>query len=230
VVLTAASEADLDLRADENGVLTLEHRTDPGFADWLLPSVVAVLEHAAADSAVSELPVPDAGGTWSAATEPSRTEPSPDESSIEPPPNGAAESTAGAVKPEADVSPVPSREEIEQAMVRTWADLLRRHDRVGLHDNLFGLGGGSLTAVRFASLVADAYGVTLPLPRIFASPTVAALAEFVSAELESARADRAAEADRAARLAELSDDELDDLLSAVMATRERRRSTGGDGR
>jgi hypothetical protein len=158
------------------------------------------------------------------APEPLPTELSPGELS----PNGAVGSAAAEVaKPEADVSPVPSRGEIEQVMAKTWADLLRRLDQVGVHDNLFGLGGGSLTAVRFASLVADTYGVTLPLPRIFASPTIAALAEFVSAELEAARADRVAEADRAARLAQLSDDELDDLLRAVMATRERRRSTGG---
>ncbi|MEU4767598.1 condensation domain-containing protein [Actinosynnema sp. NPDC023794] len=224
IALTDAAEADLDLRADENGALTLAHRTDSAFADWLLSSVVAVLEHVAADSVVSELPVPVPEGTWSAATEPLPTGPS----RTELPPNGAVGSAAaGAAKPEADVSPVPSRGEIEQAMAKTWTDLLRRLDQVGVHDNLFGLGGGSLTAVRFASQVADTYGVTLPLPRIFASPTIAALAEFVSAELEAARADRVAEADRAARLAQLSDDELDDLLRAVMATRERRRSTGG---
>jgi hypothetical protein len=232
VVLTAVAEADLDLRADENGALTLEHRTDPRFADWLLPSVVAVLEHATADSAVSDLPVPVPEDTWSAATEPLATESSPGESSrTELSPNGAAWSAAAeAAKTEADVGPMPSRGEIEQAMAQTWADLLPGLDQVGLHDNLFGLGGGSLTAVRFASLVADTYGVVLDLPRIFASPTIAALAEFVSAELEAAQADRVAEADRAVRLAQLSDDELDDLLHAVMATREHRRSTGGDGR
>ncbi|MEU4446716.1 condensation domain-containing protein [Actinosynnema sp. NPDC050801] len=232
VVLTDAAEADLDLRADENGALTLAHRTDPGFADWLLSSVVAVLEHATADSAVSELPVPDPEATWSAATESSPSGSSPN--GLSPSglsPNGVVEpATAEAAEPQVDVTPVPSRAEIEQTMAKTWADLLHRLDEVGVQDNLFRLGGGSLTAVRFASLVADTYGVTLPLPRIFASPTIAALAEFVSAELEAARADRVAEADRAARLAELSDDELDDLLRAVEATRELRRSTGGDGR
>ncbi|ROP35026.1 condensation domain-containing protein [Saccharothrix texasensis] len=222
VALSDAATADLDLRVDEHGALTLEHRTDPGFADWVLRSVVAVLEHATADSAVSELPVPAPEDTWSAVVEPSPAEPSP---------NGAVRSAAAeAAEPEADVSPVPARGEIEQAMAKTWADLLRRPGRVGVRDNLFGLGGGSLAAVRFASIVADTYGVTLPLPLIFASPTVAALAEFVSAELEAARAARDVEADQAARLARLSDDELDDLLRAVVATRERRRSTGGDGR
>jgi hypothetical protein len=247
VVLTDVAEADLDLRADENGALTLEHRTDSTFADWLLSSVVAVLEHADADSAVSELPVPVPEGTWSAATGPlpsgpSPTEPLPSESSrtelspsgLSPSglsPNGAVRSAATeAAKTEADVGPVPSRVEIEQAMAETWADLLPGLEQIGPHDNLFGLGGGSLTAVRFASLVADTYGVILDLPRIFASPTIAALAEFVSAELEAGQVDRVAEADRAVRLAQLSDDELDDLLRAVMATREHRRSTGGDGR
>ncbi|WP_447002065.1 condensation domain-containing protein [Saccharothrix isguenensis] len=232
VVLTDAAEADLDLRADENGALTLDHRTDSGFADWLLQSVVAVLEHAAVDGAVSELLVPVPEDTWSAATEPSPGESSRTELSlVELSPNGAVRPAAAeTAKTEVDVSPVPSRVEIERAMAETWVGLLPEIEHVGVHDNLFGLGGGSLTAVRFASLVADTYGVTLVLPRIFASPTIAALAEFVSAELEAAQADRVAEADRAARLAQLSDDELDDLLRAVMATRERRRSTGGDGR
>ncbi|WP_033439156.1 condensation domain-containing protein [Saccharothrix sp. NRRL B-16314] len=227
VVLTGAAEADVDLRADESGALTLEHRTDPRFADWLLSSVVAVLEHVTADGAVSELPVPVPEGTWSAASEPLPAGPLP----TGPSPSGAVRSAAaGPVETGVDASAVPSRGEIEQAMAKTWVDLLPGLDQVGVHDNLFGLGGGSLTAVRFASLVADTYGVTLALPRIFTSPTIAALAEFVSSELESAREDRVAEADREARLAQLSDDELDDLLSAVMATRERRRTTGGAGR
>lgn len=226
VVLTGAAEADLDLRADESGALTLEHRTDPRFADWLLSSVVAVLEHATADGAVSDLPVEVPGDTWSAAPEPLPSGAVPPVAA-EPTVPGVPGVPAGSG---VDVGPVPSRGEIELVMAKAWADLLPGLDQVGVHDNLFGLGGGSLTAVRFASLVADTYGVTLALPRIFTSPTIGALAEFVWAELEVARADRVAEADRAARLAQLSDDELDDLLSAVMATRERRRSTGGAAR
>jgi hypothetical protein len=208
-VLTGTAEADLDLRADERGTLTLEHRTDPGFAAWLLRSVVAVLEHASADTAVAELPVPAPEGDWSAVTEPS--------------PNGVVRPVTA--EPEADEDPVPSRDRIEETMAGIWAELLRTTEPIGPHDNLFARGSGSLTAVRFAARIADLYGVTLPMDRIVTSPTIAALAEVVSAELAPDPPDDTA---RDAALADLSDDELDDLLRAVVAARERRRTTEGD--
>ncbi|MFD0200911.1 MULTISPECIES: condensation domain-containing protein [Saccharothrix] len=208
VVLTGSAEADLDLRADENGTLTLEHRTDPGFAAWLLRTVVAVLEHVAADTAVAQVPVPAPDGEWSAVTEPS--------------PNGQV---IAEPPPEVAENPVPSRDRIEETMAGIWAELLRTTEPIGPHDNLFARGSGSLTAVRFAARIADLYGVTLPMDRIVTSPTIAALAEVVSAELAPDPPDDAA---RDAALADLSDDELDDLLRAVVAARERRRTTEGD--
>jgi aryl carrier-like protein len=211
VALTGTAEADLDLRADESGTLTLEHRTDPGFAAWLLRSVVAVLEHAAADTSVAGLPVPAAEGDWSAVTEPSS--------------NGAVGPVTAEPEPEADENSVPSRDRIEETMAGIWAELLRTTEPIGPHDNLFGRGSGSLTAVRFAARIADLYGVTLPMDRIVTSPTIAALAEVVSAELAPGPPDDAA---RDAALADLSDDELDDLLRAVVAARERRRTAEGD--
>ena len=72
-------------------------------------------------------------------------------------------------------------------MVRIWADLLGSTEPIGVHDNLFGLGGGSLAAVRFAAWTADTYGVYLAIHHIVATPTIAALAEIVSADLDSAR-------------------------------------------
>lgn len=211
VVLAGTAEADLDLRADESGTLTVEHRTDPGFAAWLLRSVVAVLEHASATTAVAALPVPAPEGDWSAVTEPSS--------------NGAVRPVAAEPEPEADENAVPSRDRIEETMAGIWAELLRTTEPVGPHDNLFARGSGSLTAVRFAARIADLYGVTLPMDRIVTSPTIAALADFVSAELVPDPPDDAA---RAAALADLSDDELDDLLRAVVAARERRRTAEGD--
>ncbi|MFJ6671149.1 condensation domain-containing protein [Actinosynnema sp. NPDC091369] len=210
VVLSGTAEADLDLRAEQNGALTLAHRTDPSFARWVLRSVVAVLEHAAADTAVAELSVPAPEEDWSAVTGPS--------------PNGTAKPVAAEPAPEADDDPVPSRDRIEETMAGIWAELLRTTEPIGPHDNLFSRGSGSLTAVRFAARVADLYGVTLPMDRIVTSPTIAALAEVVSAELAPDPPDDA----RDAALADLSDDELDDLLRAVVAARDRRRTPGGD--
>ncbi|HYS36387.1 MAG TPA: phosphopantetheine-binding protein, partial [Pseudonocardiaceae bacterium] len=88
------------------------------------------------------------------------------------------------------------------------------------------LGTGSLAAIRFAARIADTYGVRLPMHRIVATPTIAALAEFVSADLN---ANHVAETAGDAELAALSDDELDDLLRAVLAARDRRRATRSDG-
>jgi len=117
------------------------------------------------------------------------------------------------------VTRVPPRNPVETAIAGIWADLLGTTEPIGVHDNLFGLGSGSLAAVRFASWVADTYGVPLPMHRIAAAPTIAALAGIVSADLNSAPA---GETTGDAELAAMSDDELDDLLRAVRAARYRR--------
>lgn len=111
-------------------------------------------------------------------------------------------------------------------MVRIWAELLDTTEPIGVHDNLFGLGAGSLAAVRFIAWTADTYGVDLPIHRIVETPAIAALAEIVSADLDSVRA---ADPVAAADLAALTDEELDDLVSALFAARDRRRSARGDG-
>jgi amino acid adenylation domain-containing protein len=121
---------------------------------------------------------------------------------------------------------VAPRNPVEATMAKIWADLLRTTEPIGVHDNLFRLGTGSLAAIRFAARIADTYGVRLPMHRIVATPTIAALAEFVSADLN---ANHVAETAGDAELAALSDDELDDLLRAVLAARDRRRATRSDG-
>jgi aryl carrier-like protein len=117
------------------------------------------------------------------------------------------------------------RNRVEATMVRIWADLLGTTEPIGVHDNLFGLGIGSLAVVRFAAQIADAYGVDLAVHHIAETPTIAALAEIVSADLDSGRIAKAA---REAELAALSDEELDDLLRALFAAR-RRRAARPDG-
>jgi hypothetical protein len=90
-----------------------------------------------------------------------------------------------------------------------------------MHDNLFALGGHSLTATRFVARVADTYGVSLPVHHVFATPTIAELAELVSADPQFGQA---GDSSRHAELEALSDEDLDDLLRAALAQRNRRRA------
>jgi amino acid adenylation domain-containing protein len=126
-----------------------------------------------------------------------------------PAPSWAARPTADQVAP---------RNPVEATMARIWAELLDTGVAVGIHDNLFDLGGHSLTATRFVARIADNYGVSLPVHHIFATPTIAELAELVSADPDFGHTSHDA------KLAALSDDELDDLLRAALAARDRRRA------
>jgi hypothetical protein len=121
---------------------------------------------------------------------------------------------------------VAPRNPVEATMVGIWADLLGTTEPISVHDNLFALGSGSLAVVRFAARIADTYGVQLAIHHIVAAPTIAALAEIVSADLDSAHlAETAGEAE----LAALPDEELDDLVRALGAARDRRRAARSDG-
>ena len=128
--------------------------------------------------------------------------------------------------PEWTVTGEGPRNPVETTMVGIWAELLGTTEPIGVRDNLFGLGARSLAAVRFAAKIADSYAVHLDVHRIVATPTIAALAEIVSADLDSADV---AETAREAELAALSDEELDDLLRALFAARDRRRAARPDG-
>ncbi|HJX28291.1 MAG TPA: amino acid adenylation domain-containing protein, partial [Thermoanaerobaculia bacterium] len=77
-----------------------------------------------------------------------------------------------------DEDHVPPGDPLEEMLAGVWEELLGV-DRVGVHDDFFTLGGHSLLATRVMSRVRDLFGVELPLRRLFAQPTVAALARLV---------------------------------------------------
>ena len=78
----------------------------------------------------------------------------------------------------------PPQGEIEEAVARIWAELLKV-ERVGRHDNFFELGGHSLLAVQLISRLRQALHIEAPLASLFARPV---LADF-AAGLAQAAAD-----------------------------------------
>ncbi|KHJ59978.1 thioester reductase domain-containing protein (plasmid) [Burkholderia glumae] len=70
---------------------------------------------------------------------------------------------------------VPPTTPDEMRLVQIWRDLLGV-DRVGIEDSFFDLGGNSLSVVRMAARVREAFDVSIGLKQLFEQPTVAALA------------------------------------------------------
>jgi acyl carrier protein len=64
---------------------------------------------------------------------------------------------------------------VEASLAGVWATVLGV-ERVGPSDNFFELGGTSLVAVRLLARLEAAYGVKIPLVRLYEAPTVAQLA------------------------------------------------------
>ena len=124
------------------------------------------------------------------------------------------------------VERVEPRNPVEAALARIWSDLLATESPIGVHDNLFALGAHSLTVTRFVVRVADAYDVNLPVHHVFAGPTIAELAEVISAD-PNFGADTASP--RHPELDALSDEDLDELLRAALAQRNRRQAQPGGG-
>ncbi|WP_329100841.1 amino acid adenylation domain-containing protein [Micromonospora sp. NBC_01699] len=67
------------------------------------------------------------------------------------------------------------RTEPERILADILADLLRL-PAVGIHDDIFALGGTSLTAMRLVVTIEQRFGTRIPLSEFVAAPTVAALA------------------------------------------------------
>ena len=71
------------------------------------------------------------------------------------------------------------RTKVEEQLVEIWAEVLKL-ERVGIHDDFFALGGGSLQAAQIAARLYVDLHVEVPLHRFIEAPTVARFAEMVS--------------------------------------------------
>ncbi|HEY4588333.1 MAG TPA: phosphopantetheine-binding protein, partial [Thermoanaerobaculia bacterium] len=101
--------------------------------------------------------------------------------------------------------------ELEEQVAAVWRQVLGVAE-VGVHDSFLELGGDSLLATRLMSRLREELAVELPMDRLFAQPTVAAVAEAVV----EARAQQAGGEDLARLLAEIggmSDEELERELT-----------------
>ncbi|HYO56053.1 condensation domain-containing protein, partial [Archangium sp.] len=75
---------------------------------------------------------------------------------------------------------VAARNQNEELLAGIWAELLGV-EKVGIHDNFFELGGHSLLATQVLSRLRDTLHVELAVRQLFEFPTVAGMAQLVSA-------------------------------------------------
>jgi amino acid adenylation domain-containing protein len=110
---------------------------------------------------------------------------------------------------------------VEETVAAVWTRVLGL-ERVGAHDNFFELGGHSLLATQVLSHLQQAFPVNIPLRRLFEEPTVANLARVITeSQGKSSHGlnGKVVEDDEQilSQLAQLSDEEIDSLLSQELA-------------
>jgi amino acid adenylation domain-containing protein len=90
-----------------------------------------------------------------------------------------------ALRPQIDNDFVPPRTPLEEVLCGIWTQVLGV-EQIGVFDSFFDLGGHSLIATQIVSRVRQVCNVDLPLRALFEEPTVARLAEHVTAALQRA--------------------------------------------
>jgi len=75
---------------------------------------------------------------------------------------------------------VAPRTPMEQQLFQIWIEVLKI-TRVGIHDNFFELGGHSLLTAQLLSQIRETFRVELPLLSLFEAPTIAELAQEITA-------------------------------------------------
>jgi acyl carrier protein len=112
---------------------------------------------------------------------------------------------------EAEENYLAPRTALEEVLAGIFSEVLSL-ERAGVNDNFFDLGGHSLLATQVLSRVQEAFQLKLPLRKLFQAPTVASLATAIlEDEVHRERVERTAEL--LLKLANLSDEEVDDLIS-----------------
>lgn len=76
---------------------------------------------------------------------------------------------------------VAPRNDVERKLAEIWQELIGLKP-IGIHDDFFELGGGSLPAANVLARVGEAFQRSLPLETLFSAPTIERLAEVLAAE------------------------------------------------
>jgi amino acid adenylation domain-containing protein len=74
---------------------------------------------------------------------------------------------------------------VEQGIAALWEEVLGRN-HLSLHDDFFLVGGHSLLAIRLIGRLRERFSVDVPVQRLFETPTISGLAEFVSSRMPAA--------------------------------------------
>lgn len=74
------------------------------------------------------------------------------------------------------------RNGIEEELVSIWEKMLDV-ERVGIHDDFFDLGGHSIIAAKLVSVINSSLCITVPLKKLFESPTIERLASYISSQI-----------------------------------------------
>jgi acyl carrier protein len=116
---------------------------------------------------------------------------------------------------------IAPRKQIEELLAEIWAEVLQL-SRVGIDDNFFEVGGHSLLAMRIVSRLRNALRIEIPLHSLFESPTIAGLAEAIERQQAVAPVSQitaAAAPGGSAQVEELTDEEVNDMLSEMLVQR-----------
>ncbi|MDM8560647.1 non-ribosomal peptide synthase/polyketide synthase [Candidatus Parabeggiatoa sp. HSG14] len=73
---------------------------------------------------------------------------------------------------------VAAKTPTQEIIAAMWANVLNL-SQVGIFDNFFELGGHSLLATQVVSKIRDTFSIEIPVRRLFESPTVAGLSEYI---------------------------------------------------
>ena len=80
---------------------------------------------------------------------------------------------------------VAPRNATEEKLAQVWAKVLEA-EQIGVNDDFFRLGGHSLLATQLIAVMNEAFGIELPLRRLFEAPNIAEIAPVIGA-LQSER-------------------------------------------